>query len=174
MLNRYGTAQQFIDTFVPALQIVAARHPARAYTGTAPTLQTVSRGYGEPTAIVWICFLLEDINLFAGVKDKLPVERQKALAALILTEYSNLKATELLLFFHRMKCGRYGRFYGSVDALTISSALLQFMDERRKEKPRYLSAHKAEPPRAPEPSGGITYDEYLVLKQKKQQSHDNK
>lgn len=42
-----------------------------------------------------------------------------------------LKVSELLLFFHWLKCGRYGRFYGMVDALFITSALLAFMDERK-------------------------------------------
>lgn len=59
------------------------------------------------------------------------VARQKDLAALILAEYPNLKASEILLFFHRLKCGRYGRFYGMVDALFITSSLLQFTEQRR-------------------------------------------
>ena len=128
-------AQGFLSIFTPDLQIAAARHPERTYTGTAPTLATIAVGYGEPVAIVWICIQLENVNLFAGVKEKMPVSRQKELSALILTEYPFLKASEILLFFHRLKCGRYGRFYGSVD--------------------------------------GITYEEYLRLKEQKQQHHEH-
>lgn len=80
-----------------------------------------------------------------GVKEKMPVSRQKELSVLILTEYPFLKASEMLLFFHRLKCGRYGRFYGSVDALTITTSLLQFMDERRKESVRYRQPDTAAP-----------------------------
>ncbi|MDR1623954.1 MAG: hypothetical protein LBS04_03170 [Tannerellaceae bacterium] len=50
------------------------------------------------------------------------MDRQRELAGLIRTEYPFLKASEVLLFFHRLKCGRYGRFYGVVDALFITSA----------------------------------------------------
>lgn len=137
MRQLYGSAEQFLATFNPALQLLAARYPERAYRGTAPQLATVCSGYGEPVAVVWLCIQLENVNLFAGVKEKMPVDRQKELAGVILTEYAYLKVTELLLFFHRLKCGRYGRFYGSVDALFIASALLQFLDERRKDLVRY-------------------------------------
>lgn len=171
MRERYGDAQRFLATFTPDLQIIAARHPDRAYTGTAPTLAAITVGYGEPVAIVWICIQLENVNLFAGAKEKMPVSRQKELSALILTEYPFLKASEVLLFFHRLKCGRYGRFYGSVDALTITTSLLQFMDERRKERARYQQQQSAPAAPAAPASGGITYEEYLKLKEQQKQRH---
>ncbi|MCD8263525.1 MAG: hypothetical protein LUD02_04620 [Tannerellaceae bacterium] len=52
MREKYGTVQQFLATFPPAMQTVAAREWVRAYTGTAPTLGVVVAGYGEPVAIV--------------------------------------------------------------------------------------------------------------------------
>ena len=48
----------------------------------------------------------------------------------ICAEYHWLKITEVLLFFHRFKMGRYGRFYGSVDPMVVTCALRQFIDER--------------------------------------------
>lgn len=173
MHRLYGNAEQFLTVFSPALQITAARNPERAYCGTAPALAVVAGGYGEPVVVVWICIQLENVNLFAGVKEKMPVERQKELARLIATEYPFLKVTELLLFFHRLKCGHYGRFYGSVDALFITTSLLQFMDERRKETTRYKVVPDENTKTANPAAGGITYDEYLVLKQKKSNTHEN-
>lgn len=79
----------------------------------------------------------------------------------------------MLLFFHRLKCGRYGRFYGSVDALTITTSLLQFMDERRKESVRYRQPDTAAPATTTPSSSGITYEEYLRLKEQKQQHHEH-
>lgn len=176
MLRLYGTAEQFLSVFNPALQLTAARHVERAYRGTAPQLATVSAGYGEPVAVVWLCIQIENVNVFAGVKEKMSVERQKELAGLILAEYDYLKVTELLLFFHRLKCGRYGRFYGTVDALFIASSLLAFLDERRKDlarcaaddEQRRQAAKAASAALRPAASGGITYDEYLLLKKRKQ------
>lgn len=171
MTGRYGTAARFLETFSPALQLQVARFPERAYLGVAPLLSVVVAGYGEQTAVVLLCLLLEDLNNFAGVKEKMPISRQKELSAIILTEYSGLKVTEVLLFFHRVKCGRYGRFYGMVDAMFITSALLTFMDERRTELSRYKAARQKEAtPVAQASPTAITYTEYLELKKRKEQS----
>ena len=101
------------------------------------------------------------------------VDRQKELSRLMLAEYPYLKVSELLLFFHRLKCGRYGRFYGMVDALFIASALVQFMEERCTETKRFLAARKKEEKPEEKTSGGITYQEYLLLKEKKQKQDNH-
>ena len=108
MCKRYGPAGQFLKLFTPDLQIATARNEARAYLGSAPSLEVIAEGYGWQTAIVWLCIQIENLNNFTGVREKMPVARQKDLAALILAEYPNLKASEILLFFHRLKCGATG------------------------------------------------------------------
>lgn len=173
MTARYGNAEKFLNTFKPDMQVMAARYAERAYFGTAPMLETVCLGYGELAAMVFICALLEDINLFVGVKEKMPVNRQRELSRLVLAEYPYLKVTELLLFFHRLKCGRYGRFYGMVDALTVTSALMQFMGERLTETNRFKAARKKEEKPEKVASGGITYEEYLQLKEKQQKQNNH-
>lgn len=75
------------------------------------------------------------------------------------------------LFADRLKCGCYGRFYGTVDALFIASALLSFIDERRAETSLYKAAAKKKESTPEKKSGnGITYQEYLLLKSEKQQN----
>ncbi len=174
MKNRYGDAKQFLSTFHTGLQTYAAQQPERAYTGVAPMLRTVAQGYGIETAIVWLCLQVEDLNLFVSVKEKLPVSRQKELARLIITEYPVLKVSEILLFFHRLKCGRYGRFYGSVDALFITSALTQFMQERKTDLIRIGEERKKREEAMKPASPGITYEEYLQLKQQKLKNNEKK
>lgn len=171
MLKRYGSAEQFLKTFTPDLQIAAARNEARAYLGSAPSLEVMAEGYGWQTVIVWLCILIENLNNFTGVREKMPVARQRDLAALILAEYPLLKASEILLFFHRLKCGRYGRFYGMVDALFITSSLLQFTEQQHTDIIRY----KEEQSRfekevlAPADTGKcITREEYLKQKHLKE------
>lgn len=51
-------------------------------------------------------------------------------ARTISSMYYYLKVSELMLFFFRFKAGKYGRFYGSVDPMAITSALIDFLDER--------------------------------------------
>lgn len=104
----------------------------------------------------------------------MPVSRQKELSALILTEYPFLKASEILLFFHRLKCGRYGRFYGSVDALDhhdLAPAIHGRATERERPLPRQPDT--AAPATTTPSSSGITYEEYLRLKEQKQQHHEH-
>lgn len=171
MREQYGDAAQFLQTFNAALQPVAAREWVRAYTGVAPMLETVAEGYGEQTVQVWICEQLESINLFAGVKEKMSIARQKELAGLIRVEYGHLKVSELLLFFHRLKCGRYGRFYGSVDALFITSALLAFMTERRSDLARISEwREKAQKKVEAASPNAITYAEYLRRKAEREKA----
>lgn len=101
----------------------------------------------------------------------MPVARQRDLATLILAEYPSLKASEILLFFHRLKCGRYGRFYGMVDALFITSSLLQFSEQRRTDIIRYKEEQsRAEKSALPPPDMGnyITREEYLEQKRLKE------
>lgn len=174
MKSRYGTAAQFLQTFSPDLQLTVARYTERAYFGTAPAIETVACGYGEEVATVWICIEVENLNNFAGVKEKMPVSRQKELARVMMAEYSRLKVTELLLFFHRLKSGRYGRFYGMVDALFITTALVQFMEERQTETARFQAERqRREQATSPSSSGGITYAEYLEFLKTKQKKENH-
>lgn len=174
MCKRYGPAGQFLKLFTPDLQIATARNEARAYLGSAPSLEVIAEGYGWQTAIVWLCIQIENLNNFTGVREKMPVARQKDLAALILAEYPNLKASEILLFFHRLKCGRYGRFYRMVDALFITSSLLQFTEQRHTELIRYKEEQaRFEKEAAPPADTGkyVTREEYLEQKRLKEKSN---
>lgn len=171
MRGRYGSAEQFLKLFTPDLQIATARNEVRAYLGSAPSLAVLAEGYGWQTVIVWLCIMIENLNNFTGVREKMPVARQRDLATLILAEYPSLKASEILLFFHRLKCGRYGRFYGMVDALFITSSLLQFSEQRRTDIIRYKEEQsRAEKSALPPPDTGnyITREEYLEQKRLKE------
>jgi hypothetical protein len=172
MKARYGQAGDFLAVFTPQCQAYAAQHAERAYTGTAPSLLAVEKGYSVQALEVFLCMQLEDLNMFASVKTKLPMDRQRELAGLIRSEYPMLKASEVLLFFQRLKCGRYGRFYGAVDALFITSALAQFMQERRADLIR-IDEERKEREKAVQPaSNAITYQEYLRRKKLNQPTHE--
>jgi len=172
MRKLYGTAEQFLELFNPELQLFVAREWQRAYRGTAPKLSVVTAGYGFGTAEVWTCIQLEDINSFAGVKEKLSIARQKDLSKLCIAEYGYLRVTELMLCFHRLKCGRYGRFYGSVDPLFIASALLQFTTERLNDLARIREEEAKLVKESPVSPTAITYAEYLAQKQEKEMKNE--
>jgi hypothetical protein len=51
-------------------------------------------------------------------------------ALLVSTAYPWLKVSELLLFFGWLKLGRYGKFYGCLDPMVITTSLQDFLVER--------------------------------------------
>lgn len=165
--KQYGSAQHFLQTFNPDLQFEVSQHLERAYLGTAPALGAVKECYGEQTAIVFVCTQLESINLFAGAKEKLTVEQQVLLAKLFITEYPYLRVTEFQLFVYRLKCGRYGNFYGVVDAMFITSVFILFLGERRTELLHFEAERKRREQQeaSSQQEACITYQEYLDLKQ---------
>lgn len=130
MMQAYSSPENFLLIFNPSLQPSVLSNQSRAFTGTAPTLTTVKAGYGDKITIMWIMAQLENLNTFCGVKEKATFEQLEEFAKLITVNYSYLKITELMLFFAKFKLGQYGTFYGVVDPIVVTSALLKFMDER--------------------------------------------
>lgn len=68
-----------------------------------------------------------------------------------------------MLFFHRFKTARYGRFYGSVDPLIITESLRKFCDERwhsyekrKQEQQEQLDNEHRE--------NAVTYEQYQQMK----------
>jgi hypothetical protein len=133
VIERYGNGLQFVTTFNPDLQIYCAKHPDRTFTGEAPTLATLCQTYPEKQVRVWIMVQLENFNDFVGVKEKLLPEKMNSLIEIILAEYYYFKASELLLFFYKLKTGIYGAFYGVVDPVVIMSALTEFKAYRKQQ-----------------------------------------
>lgn len=115
----------------PTVQHYCAEHVDRALFGTAPTLMTLRRAYHDEAATMWLLPQLYDLGEYCGVRDKMDKNQMTQLARIIVTEFSYLKVSEIMLFLHRFKAGRYGRFYGAIDPLVIVSALRHdFMNER--------------------------------------------
>ena len=83
-------------------------------------------------------------------------------ASVIAAMFGTLKISEVMLFFFLFKGGKYGKFYGAVDPITITCALQEFMVkraadidfyEREKDRERLLS----------DMENTMTYAEYKAL-----------
>lgn len=129
---KYGSADKFLLTFAPDLQhkYCAPTNADRCFSGTAPEISKVAAAYGDGTAEAWLGAQITDLSLFAGANN-IELAQMDELARVIKTSYYHLKVTELMYFFLRFKSGAYGKFYGRVDALTITDALDTFLGERR-------------------------------------------
>lgn len=161
MITRYGDRTKFLTLFNPDLQMKVCKDAKLCFFGDAPILSELNMTYGEMTATMWLVPQLYNLSEYCGCKDKLQGKPLEECASVIASEFYYLKVSELMLFFHRFKSGRYGRFYGSVDPLVITTSLRSFITERNNaiaEQERIEREQKAEEDR----KNAITYEEYVA------------
>jgi hypothetical protein len=84
----------------------------------------------------------------------------KELALMIANEYWWMKVSELMLFFYRFKAGMYGKFYGAVDPMVITSSLIQFVEYRSKFFDKIDSEENKKRLEADSKRETISYEEY--------------
>lgn len=167
---KYGSGADFMLIFNKDIQLKTALHTERAYLGNAPTLNTVRLSYSNELLTIWIMAQLEDINDFVAVKQKMTLAQMEQTANIIATEYSYLKVTEIHLFLHRLKSGRYGTFYGCIDPLQLMQALNQFLEQRRTEINQIEQRNKQQlldQQRAKWAETAVTRQEYEQIKKHK-------
>ena len=130
--SKYGSRQQLMATFAVDQQAAhtATHRLHRCFMGTAPTLVDVDQAFGEGTGEEWLTYQLAELSEFCGVQTKMLPGQLMRLASIIRNGYYDLKLTELEVFFSWFKLGRYGRFFGAVDPLVITTALREFRRER--------------------------------------------
>lgn len=165
-LARYGDRENFMCLFNPDRQVEFSEHPDRCHFGSAPTLGTLKLAYGKNMPTSWLVPQLLNLSEYCGCKGKLTDAQLEECARVIANEYFYLKTTELMLFFSRFKAGRYGRFYGNVDPMVITSALVVFRRERAEAIARH-EAEEREKERKRQASEAISYEEHMKRKQQK-------
>lgn len=121
---------EFIIRNSPSDQHDVCRSLTKCHTGKYPTLYALNRAYGDGAAAAWIVPELADLAEYCNCKEKMSGRQMEECARVIAENYGWLKTSEVMLFMQRFKAGRYGRFYGSVDPLTITTAILDFLAER--------------------------------------------
>lgn len=130
IVKAYGNRDRFLTKFNPDLQKTVCQKSDVCFFGGYPTMGQLKTAYGENTATMWLLPQLYNLSEYCGCRDKLQGKPLEMCANVIATEFYYLSVTELMLFFHRFKSGRYGRFYGSVDPLVITTSLRDFIKER--------------------------------------------
>ena len=144
---------------------ILCTHPTEAdcFFGNHPSLANLSSQFDRKYPVAWLMAHLHDLSEFCGCKDKLSGHPLQQCAGIIAANFYWLKVSELMLFFHRFKSGRYGKFYGSVDPITIMAALKEFCRERNT---AYCAREKEEAQRRMEESrkNACTWEDYLRQK----------
>ena len=165
ILSNYGDAHNFALVFNPSVQIMCAMNIERSLMGNAPTIRQLLYTYQLEHVQIWMMAHLEDLNEYAGVKNKIATNHIKELASMIIVKSSFLKASEILLFFHKLKAGDFGGFFGTVDPLKVGEYLNIFKNWRSVELDKVnnkTAQEKRERQHNEWRRGGMTRDEYLA------------
>ena len=99
--------------------------------------------FGLLEARGWITYHLADMFDYCSIHDKPSSEQMVDLAQIILTDNPNLNAAEFLLFIFQFKAGKYGRFFGTIDPLVVTTALNDFKNYRREKLIQYRDEEEA-------------------------------
>ena len=124
--------------------------------------------YGGEWANFWLENQLQNLNEYVGCTKKMDVLQIEDTARVIIADSYFLKLSEVMLFLARLKAGRYGTFYGTVDPMTITTSLQTFKSERIQELSKIEDRKRDEARQAEDRSGTMNYFEWLAYK--KQQS----
>lgn len=146
-----------------------ASHSDLAMNLSIPTLGLLASTYGDETPVEWLKIQFGTLNDFAEVSAKMGNDQLQELAEIFISEYYYINAAEICFFIVRFKSGKYGRFYGAIDPMKITSAMLDYIKERRIDIERYeREQYRVQREREIEERGNnrISYAEYLERERK--------
>lgn len=128
--EKYGNIPNFLKRCNPSFQSYYIDNPILAFRQEAPTLALLKQSFNNDITTAWLMPEIQSVSEFCGCKDKFTKDQLEETARLIASAYPWLKVSELLLFFGWLKLGRYGKFYGCLDPMVITTALQDFIRER--------------------------------------------
>lgn len=170
---KYPTPETFMRDYNQDLQgkllRIGTTHAGLAVNRNIPSLGLLSATYGDETPVEWLVIQFGSLNDFAEVRSKISDSQIYELANLVLSEYYYLNVAEILFFIGRFKIGYYGTFYGSIDPMKITNALMQYVRERQQDMERYEKEQyriRREKEIQERGNNRISYVEYLELKQR--------
>lgn len=163
ILKRFGNEDSFLAKANPSTQVFFAEHKSIAYMGDYPTLNEINKAYGNGFAVEWMIPQIYNLTLFAGARN-ISEMQQEELARILVAEYSYLKISEVLLFFHLLKSGRYGKFYGSVDPMVVTCAMREFIKDRGEAISLYEKDERDKKAAEQGDTPTLTYQEWMEVK----------
>lgn len=131
--RRYPTFDQLGKAFSTSLQSLLLSSPEKAYSDKSPAIGDLGRMYHPNAPAAWVKTQLLTLDFASQTKESADMDSLAEFSTLFAAQYPGIKLTEFLLFIARFKLGRYGKFYGYFDTLTIGEAFRKFLRERREE-----------------------------------------
>ena len=130
-LLNYPTFEELGTAYSTALQPLLLANPDKAYSEKSPAIGDLGRMYhAEEAPALWVEAQLMTLDFASQTKEGADMQALTEFSRLFAAQYPGIKLTEFLLFVARFKLGRYGKFYGYFDTLTIGEAFRKFLRER--------------------------------------------
>lgn len=111
---------------------------------TYPTIEELRAAYGVEVVHPWMCIMVDNLNDFCGVKQKMSDAQKEEVAHILMCETTRLNIAEVALFFVKIKGGAFGEYYGILDSVRTMKILKQFMAERREAINRHIEQEEKE------------------------------
>lgn len=147
LIKKFGGPVEFANRFTPDIQW-KLREIGADYAACNqmeyPSMWEVREVYGVDCLRDWVAVMVENLNDFCNVRDKMKDEQKDEAAHIISCEYGQLNIAEIALFFLKVKSGTFGEFYGILDTVRLMSIMKKFMAERSKALTSYYEAKKRE------------------------------
>lgn len=179
LLEKYPTPSRMAVDYNPDLQCKLAKSNLTladiAMNGNIPSLANVRSVYGEDSTVLWLKTQFNSLNDYAEQGKGITDSQLDELCNLILGEYYWMNLAEICNFISRFKLGKYGQFYGAIGPMKITSAMLDYIKERRIDIERYeREQYRLQRQKEIEERGNnrISYAEYLERERKLVESGD--
>lgn len=108
------------------------RDEEKCLFGKSPTLIALKNQEiaSDELLLTWMKGFVANVNEFTSVRMKITQQQLREISEILYYNYAYLKASEIMLFFSKFKRGDYGKLYGCVDPLEITSSFRQFVMDR--------------------------------------------
>ena len=157
---------EFLKEFNPSKQEEFYLNERKAYMGDYPTLRQLDEQFEKRSSVAWLIPQLFNLSEYCGCKDKMTAGMIEECASVIAAMFGKLKISEVMLFFFLFKGGKYGKFYGAVDPITITCAMNEFMVKRATDRDFYEREQERERLLS-DMENTMTYAEYKALIERK-------
>lgn len=131
------TREEYLQAYSPVNQYIYALHERRCHRGAAPSIMQSVAQQGIETTVQAIETLIDDFISFTPAKGRMTAVQRRQLSFVIITQFKQLKITQLILFFVKAKGGAFGKFYTVVEPMDITIALRQWVVTCEKELNEY-------------------------------------
>ena len=131
--RRYPTFERLGTAYSASLQGLLLSSPEKAYSDKSPAIGDLGRMYHAEAPALWVETQLQTLDFASQTKESADQSALTEFSTLFAAQYPGIKLTEFLLFIARFKLGRYGKFYGYFDTLTVGEAFRKFLRERADE-----------------------------------------